>query len=59
MATRAASRYPTSNGSYKMTSKSVDFMAHHFGVADEGVSALHSRIDLQLALEKDSMHDGI
>ena len=38
---QAASRDPTSNGSCKMTSKAVDYKAYHFGVADEGVSALH------------------
>ena len=41
---------PTSNSSCEMTFKAVDYAAHHFGVADEGVSVLHLRIDLQLAL---------
>jgi hypothetical protein len=40
-----------------MTFKAVDYTAHHFGVADERVRVLHLRINLQLALWKDSGHD--
>jgi hypothetical protein len=40
---------PTSNGSSEMTYEAVDYVAHHFEVADEGVGVLHLWIDLQLA----------
>ena len=46
---------PTSNSCSEMTFEVVDYVAHHFGVADEGGSVLYLRIDLRLALLKDSM----
>jgi hypothetical protein len=48
---------PTPNGSSEITYKAVDYAAHHFKVADEGVGVLHIRVDLQPALLQDSMHD--
>jgi hypothetical protein len=39
-----------SNDSCEMTYKTVDDAAYHFRVADKGLSVLHLRIDLQLAL---------
>jgi hypothetical protein len=33
-----------------MTYEAVDYAAHHLGLADEGFSVLHLRIDLKPAL---------
>ena len=39
---------PMSNDSCEMTYKTVGDAAHHFGVADKGLSMLHLKLDLQL-----------
>jgi hypothetical protein len=40
-----------------MTDEAVNYVSHHFGVAGEGVSVSHLRIDLQPAPQEDSMHN--
>lgn len=56
MDTRCRPRCASNSGS-EMTYEAVDYAAYHFGITDEGIGVLHAWIDLQPALQDDSMHD--